>query len=531
MLRRITSSRAKRILLWILVTLLTLTVLLFVWTNWSGRRRWAQTKAMIEREGETLDFHKLLPETPPEAENLLAIEPLSGIAAVIDNDETKGEPGAKRKALESVKWATGSQQPPAAQGVTLGKPTDFQAWVNFLRETKYLDLPAGNVSANDVLAALDSKLPVVKQLADEASRRSKAMFTPGLKERQMPAMLLALPMPHYSHAQNLARALGLRARVALEAKNSAEAARSIIAIHRLAFACEKEPLLIGFLVGASMRATALEPLWLGLREHRFTDEDLRMLQESLFHEADAKPLLQAMRGELVAGVNAVEYLQAAAAGEGDGNEKVLGDVAGNGIDSKFWRLVPSGLFDHWKSAMGELELQRLVVPLKNSGLMQAVRAGDAGVDELKEKSNVLVHPDRLMVNLMMPAANTICVNGLLAEARCSQALAAIALERFFLKQGRLPAKLDELVPEFLSVVPLDLCDGKPMRYRVVESNRFTLWSVGLDGKDDNAKVTTDAKGNTKLNKRDYLGDWTWDYEPVEVIKTNPAPDRAHGPSE
>ena len=43
MLRRLISKRAIRVLLWLFITLVTLGVLLFVWTNWSGKRRWAAT--------------------------------------------------------------------------------------------------------------------------------------------------------------------------------------------------------------------------------------------------------------------------------------------------------------------------------------------------------------------------------------------------------------------------------------------------------------------------------------------------------
>ena len=49
MIRRLLSKRFVRILLCFFITLVTLVVLLYVWTNWSGRRRWAATKAMLER--------------------------------------------------------------------------------------------------------------------------------------------------------------------------------------------------------------------------------------------------------------------------------------------------------------------------------------------------------------------------------------------------------------------------------------------------------------------------------------------------
>jgi hypothetical protein len=35
--------------------------------------------------------------------------------------------------------------------------------------------------------------------------------------------------------------------------------------------------------------------------------------------------------------------------------------------------------------------------------------------------------------------------------------------------------------------------------------------VGFDGRDDAGKVTA----GTKLNKREYVGDWAWQYEPAK----------------
>jgi hypothetical protein len=511
MFRRITSKRATRILLWIFITIVTLTVLLFVWTNWSGKRRWAAAKAMIEREGETLDFHQLLPATPPEAANLLAIEPLRGIAAVVENDESKGEPGAKRKALEAMKW---TKAPPAASGVSVGKTTDFQDWVKFLRDVKFLELPTGSAtSGRDVLAALDAKLPLLKQLADEAPNRPQAMFTPGLRERDMPKLLFALRVPHYSVTQQLGRALSLRAHAAVAAGDSAAAARSILAITRLAQACKQEALLIGFLVGNTLELMALEPLWFGLHEHVLTEEDLRLLQNAFAADETTAALLLALRGEMAAGLNAVEYLQTAA----DGKTTVGADVAaalGSGAGQAVWWVLPNGLFDHWKSVIADMELRHLIQPLKTGGLLQSVRTRDAMEAEIKGHSNVVLHPDRIMANLMLPSVSQISVSALLAEARRRQALAALALERFFVKQARHPATLEELVPEFLPSVPLDPCDGKPLRYRMTTAGRSMLWSVGFDGQDDGGKVKVDEKGSPHLNKREYRGDWAWQYEPV-----------------
>ena len=50
-------------------------------------------------------------------------------------------------------------------------------------------------------------------------------------------------------------------------------------------------------------------------------------------------------------------------------------------------------------------------------------------------------------------------------------------------QLRLPANLAQLVPEYLKRVPIDPFSGKPIIYRLEESN-WLLYSVGQDGVDD-----------------------------------------------
>lgn len=70
------------------------------------------------------------------------------------------------------------------------------------------------------------------------------------------------------------------------------------------------------------------------------------------------------------------------------------------------------------------------------------------------------------------------------ETERQMALAAIALKRHELGEGRLPATLDALVPKYLATAPVDFMDGKPLRYRPDPSGGYWLYSVGLDGKDD-----------------------------------------------
>jgi hypothetical protein len=70
------------------------------------------------------------------------------------------------------------------------------------------------------------------------------------------------------------------------------------------------------------------------------------------------------------------------------------------------------------------------------------------------------------------------------ETQGSLMIAAIALQRYQLRHGTLPPDLESLAPEFLSAVPVDYMNGKPLHYRLEPDGSFRLYSVGRDGADD-----------------------------------------------
>jgi hypothetical protein len=80
-----------------------------------------------------------------------------------------------------------------------------------------------------------------------------------------------------------------------------------------------------------------------------------------------------------------------------------------------------------------------------------------------------------------------------AEARRRLIVTATALERFHLANHCYPDSLSGLVPDFLKTPPKDFMDDKPLRYRRTDDDRFLLYSVGLDGVDDDGQLL--AVGN------------------------------------
>ena len=111
-----------------------------------------------------------------------------------------------------------------------------------------------------------------------------------------------------------------------------------------------------------------------------------------------------------------------------------------------------------------------------------------------------------------------------AQISCNFAAVAIAIKRYQLKHGKVPASLDALAPEFLAEAPRDRMDGKPLRYRVNAQAGFMLYSVGSDGI-DNGGDGAQANGpspttppNNWLSGKDWV--WLQPASPEEVEKYN-----------
>lgn len=69
------------------------------------------------------------------------------------------------------------------------------------------------------------------------------------------------------------------------------------------------------------------------------------------------------------------------------------------------------------------------------------------------------------------------------RAGCRVRYTAIAIERYRLAHGKLPATLSDFVPRFLPVIPTDPFDGRELRYKPTPTG-YCVYSIGHDGIDN-----------------------------------------------
>ncbi len=94
----------------------------------------------------------------------------------------------------------------------------------------------------------------------------------------------------------------------------------------------------------------------------------------------------------------------------------------------------------------------------------------------------------VMVNWLAFSEN-ILVRKCEENVAVSATQAILALKCYKMKYGQLPKSLTDLVPEFLSAIPLDDFDGKPLRYSV---EKKIVYSVGADLIDSGGQETNSA---------------------------------------
>lgn len=517
-LKRLWKYRFIRALVWLVGSLLTLYALFHAWVNYHGAKEWTAAQARLKQEGETLDFRTLLLPPVPEEKNFCAIAPLKDLALVVDSDPAKGEPGARRKRLAdaALPGSTGpkpSSRPRAPQGAAFGRPVDLKAWAHRLQSNGSAPASATDKPAEEVIAAMSKNDSLVHELI-AGLPRPEAQWTPEWQTRELPEMLFAIPVPHYSAMMAMTPALILRATAAARSGDAATAHQCLLVTQRLAQASLNDPFLIGGLVACAQSQQLDHAIWEVCDAHAGSAEDFLRLQQSLSNLDFERGLMEEFRSELAAGVDTVLWMKARANPHDlDMIYPMLGsnepESASRIAARVLFRLTPGGLFDLNAATMAQMEFDHFIKPLRNEGLRGILAQGDSLQKQLKDIPSYRL--DKIFAKLTMPTLSQVVGRMVYAQSLNRQAMVACTLERWFFAHQAYPDSLAALG----EALPLDPMTGKPMGYRKTPGGKYILWCVSLDGKDHGGvrELKAGSPESTIFPDRSYRGDWVWSYEP------------------
>jgi hypothetical protein len=398
---------------------------------------------------------------------------------------------------------------------------------------------------------LEANQPILAHIREGASKRvlgfrlgsdGDAYDTQLYPERCKPArgdgpldgaMLSNLVLPHLSELRSLAQVLGADAAVAREKSDAKRFMGNIEAILSVASQCREDGTLISCLVGTGTRAMALHHVELALLETpgMLDESELRTLAHRLTIPRVAADLMTFDTERMFF----YDIVQRMYTDDGDGD----GRLTLNGMRSFPAITSPekSAEFDAGVVALGpaamlamasrrELieEYDRLIEEHEASlhRLPWQATWDHAEARIIEIKSSMRLNMKYALLGILMPALSSVQANAERIIAREDALAAAIALELYHRREGKYPAKLDELVPALLPSLPVDRITGQPLHY-LLRDGKPVLYSVGADRDDDQGKIAYRASGKLDRNVSRWNetthpvdGDWLLFPEPRDL---------------
>jgi len=502
----------KKIVRWSIFSiacLITLLALVVAEENWRGKHAWETFKREWEAKGERFDRASVVPAPVPDNQNF-AMAPIvaSCYLHVLDKAGHQIQP-ANTNVVNRLKMAIGHDSDSPTNGTGNWQKltvSNLKVWQQYYRtlaaKTDEFPVPAEPQSpAGDVLLALSKYDPAIEELR-QASELPYARFPLEYDKDNTPAILL----PHLGALKGCARVLQLRAIAELQNGQIEKAMDDVRLMLRLVDSIHTEPFLISHLVRIAMVNIALQPVWEGLADHKWSDAQLAELDRELSKLDFLADYKLSMRGELVLCQGGIfDFLRrhpeqlASISGDADSSSRGPG---------RLFSLIPSCWFYqsqlHCARPMVELLMPAADV---NKGIISpaAIRRASAGIEADTKHTT----PYNILEKMLLPALDKAVRRFASAQTSVDSARLAIAAERYRLAHSEYPESLNVLVPQFITKLPHDVINGEPLKYHRTDDGQFVLYSIGWDETDDDGVVALRENGSVDLEK----GDWVWPSAP------------------
>ncbi|MEY2407550.1 MAG: hypothetical protein QOF48_220 [Verrucomicrobiota bacterium] len=411
----------------------------------------------------------------------------------------------------------------SATGRTTGRlRTDLFAWQNAFQQSQSgpangaepievsatPERAANSAAALSVLEALKPYDRVLKEL-QAASSRPQSRFNVRYESENPWAILL----PHLAMVKKAVQVLSLKTTAELATVQTNEALTDAMLMLRLVDAAATEPMLISQLVRVAGFQLALQPLWEGLADRRWSSTQLKSLQDRVQQFdfiRDFKHVMEAERawGNLTIGLardrrspNTIMALQ---------DSKSKAEPWQLEADRNFMT-CPRDWFDQEQRNYTDLFNERLLTgfDVETRRFQPTVSQTNYHFVEthLQDTDNLLKQHLVFARTLLMARAR-LHLKFAAAQGYADFVSVACALERHRLASGQYPSALDALCPLYLQQLPHDLIDGGPLRYRLTDDGGFVLYSIGWNETDDQGQPAFLASGRST---EPHDGDWVWRY--------------------
>lgn len=285
-----------------------------------------------------------------------------------------------------------------------------------------------------------------------------------------------------SRLREVARLLALDREICLRRGDSKGAVGSIRAVFALARSVKREPLLFAELLRVVFDAQACEGLQRLLLAGEASDDDLLAIDHDLTALEYHWQLHSAMLGERVQMLQAFDY------------PELLGDDRPYAV--VWWLFQPADRLVYLQCMR---ELTAASAALDYASLRTAVDRAQRDIAACIEAPSARWRYP--MSKMLLPSLDAMAHAVGRGTARREVARTAVAIERYRRAKRRLPADLDELVPDFMTQTPLDSFTGGPLHWTVT-NDEYCIYSVGANCIDEGGTMQDNGeKGDIFIRGR------------------------------
>ncbi|MED5453474.1 MAG: hypothetical protein VX961_02990, partial [Verrucomicrobiota bacterium] len=301
-------------------------------------------------------------------------------------------------------------------------------------------------------------------------------------------------LPHLSTLKNAATLFSLRAGEKLARANTNEAMQDTLNGIQLGELLQSEPFLISQLVRIAILDMSIQTFWEGQVNGQWSTEQLKEFQEKI------KDI------DLLKGIELALKLERNMANQwfADINQKKrnLGefdDILGMDTPSYIRYFLSSNQYQ-----INKIITEDFLPGIDISKHKLDTKQIKIAEEKILELKNSFLPSRYTLVLMLLPALDSCLLRVSQMQTSLNQANIVAALELYRLKNNKYPSNLNDLKPDFISIIRGDLFHDKGLVYRVNEDNSFSLYSTGYNEKDDEGEFFIE-NNSIKFEK----GDWPW----------------------
>lgn len=462
--------------------------LLYLIENKRGKKEWERVKTKLESEGVPMDWDQYIPEPIPDESNFVAAPVIAHFQYGPTNpqyvpwQDRWGDEEHFETLFQQSEGGVIASESFILKGELVWHESRFER--NERRRERLKSegleiLPAGIDPWEQLEILIAPHRQLLVEMHDAAKSRPKSYI-----HGNYTGSPLGAPIPSISSVRNLASLLFADALCAISDDDIERALENAYTIHRLG---NPNPDL-SFLVNSMIEAVAQKgfeiPIYqIALKEGLLDNSQLnRLIEESLRRNALEK-FEQTIMLEIAA----------------DSETIITQSVAD--IFPFYSRMIPS-----WSDILSELFLKNVFENMpegwtyimasrsahylsllldpydEETGTLdlQAIERNNQTLGEMVSNAQFF----NLLAAITLPAWNKILEQSLELHSQQDMLGIACALEKYRRIHDDLPESLEALLPKYLPELRKDPASGKNYRYERLDQDRYRLWAVGIDGRDD-----------------------------------------------